>query len=62
MAISYHLKILSSVSVVNNSPSIFKNMPVLFTSARNYSASEKSFEKPICKTAGDDKGVYFSQK
>ncbi len=37
-------------------------MPVLFTLARNYSASEKLFEKSIRETAGDDKRVYFSQK
>jgi hypothetical protein len=56
LAISCHLKILLSVSVVNDSPIIFKNMPVLFTLARNYSASS------IYKTAGDDKGVLFFSK
>jgi hypothetical protein len=62
MAISYHLNILLSVSVVNDSPLILKNLPVHFTSARNYSASEKSFEKSIYETAGDDKGVLFFSK
>ncbi len=62
MAISYHSKILSSVSVVNDSPLIFKIMPVLFSLARNYSASEKSFEKSIYETAGDDEGVLFFSK
>jgi hypothetical protein len=32
-----HLKILLSIPPVNDSLSIFKNMPVLFTSAKNYS-------------------------
>jgi hypothetical protein len=45
MAISHHLKILSSVSVVNDSPLIFENMQVLFTLAKDYLASEKLFEK-----------------
>jgi hypothetical protein len=62
VAISHHLKILLSVSVVNDSPSIFKNMPVLFTLARNYSASEKLFGKSICDAAGDDDGVLFFSK
>jgi hypothetical protein len=62
MAISCHLKILSSVFVVNDSPSIFKNMPVLFTSAKHYSASEKLFEETIHETARDDVGVLFYSK
>jgi hypothetical protein len=37
-------------------------MPVLFTLARNYSASEELFEKSIRETAGDDKGVLFFPK
>jgi hypothetical protein len=35
MAISHHLKILSSTTPVNDSCLIFKNMPVLFTSTKN---------------------------
>jgi hypothetical protein len=35
MAICHHLKILSSIPAVNDSLSIFKSMPVLFTSAKN---------------------------
>jgi hypothetical protein len=62
MAISHCLKILSSVSVVNDSPSIFKNMPFLFALGRYYSASEQLFEKSIFKTAGDDHGVLFYSK
>ncbi len=62
MAISHHLKILSSISVVNDSPSIFKNMPVLFTSAKKYSASEKLYDKSIYETAGDDAIVLFYSK
>jgi hypothetical protein len=61
MAISHHLKILLSVSVVNDSPMIFKNMPVLFTMARNYSASEESFDESFFETAGDDKVLFFSK-
>jgi hypothetical protein len=37
-------------------------MPVLFTLARNNSASEKLFGKFIRKTIGDDKGVIFFSK
>jgi hypothetical protein len=62
MAISHHLKILSSVSVVNKSPSILKNMPVPFTSAKNYSASEKMFDESIYETAGDDADFFFYSK
>jgi hypothetical protein len=62
MATYPHLKILSSVSVVNDSPSIFKSMPVLFTPAKKYSASEKLFEESIYETAGDDEGVPFYSK
>jgi hypothetical protein len=40
MAICHHLKILLSISPVNDSPLIFKNMPVLFTSTKKYSASK----------------------
>jgi hypothetical protein len=62
MAISHHLKMLSSLSVVNDSPMTFKNMSVLFTLARNYSASEELFDESIHKPAGDDKGVLFFSK
>ncbi len=34
MAISHHLKMLSSISPVNDSPLVLKNMPVLFTSTK----------------------------
>jgi hypothetical protein len=40
MAISCHLKMLPSISPVNDSPLDLKNMPVLFTSMKNYSASK----------------------
>ena len=43
MPICHHLKILSSIPLVNDSPLIFKNMPVLFTSTKNYSASKSLF-------------------
>jgi hypothetical protein len=62
IAISHYLKILLSVSVVNDSPSIFKNMPVLFTLARNYEASDKLFDELIYETAGEDAGVLIYSK
>jgi hypothetical protein len=59
MAICHHLKILLSIPLVNDSLSIFKNMPVLFTSATNYSASEKLFDKTVSEIAGDDMDELF---
>jgi hypothetical protein len=61
MAISHYLKILLSVSVVNDSPSIFKSMPVLFTLANNYSASDDLFDKSIYETAGDDADILLKK-
>ncbi len=54
MAICHHLKILSSIPPVNDSPLIFKNMPVLFTSTKNYSASKTLFDNAIYVIAEDD--------
>jgi hypothetical protein len=62
MSICHHLKILSSIPAVNDSLSIFKNMPVLFTSAKIYSASETLFDKSIYETAGDDADELFYSK
>jgi hypothetical protein len=47
MAICHHLKI-------NDSPLIFKNMPVLFTSTKKYSVSKSLFHEAIYEIAKDD--------
>ncbi len=62
MAICHQLKLLSSIPADNDSLSIFKNMPVLFTSAKKYSASKTLFDESIYKTAGDDADVLFYSK
>jgi hypothetical protein len=62
MAISHHLKILSSILLVNDSYLIFKNMPVLFTSTKNYSASKTLLEDAIYEIAGDDADELFHSK
>jgi hypothetical protein len=54
MAICHHLKLLSSISSVNDSSLIFKNLPVLFTSTKNYSASKRLFDKAIYEIAEDE--------
>jgi hypothetical protein len=62
MAICHHLKILSSISPVDESPLFLKNMPILFTSIKNYSASKRSFDNAIYKTAGDKADELFHSK
>ncbi len=62
MAICHHLKILSSIPPVNDSPLIFKNMPVLFTFTKNYSASKTLFDNAIYEIAGDDGDELFHSK
>jgi hypothetical protein len=62
MAICHNLKILSSIPPVNDSPSIFKNMPVLFTSTKNYSESKTLFEIDICEIAENDSDGPFHSK
>ncbi len=62
MAISHHLKMLSSISPVNDSPLVLKNMPVLFTSMKNYSASKSLFDDAIYDIAEDNAENYFTQK
>ncbi len=61
MAISHHLKMLSSISPVNDSPLILKNMPVLFTSTKNYSASKTLFDNAIYEISEDDADGLFHQ-
>jgi hypothetical protein len=62
MAVCHHLKMLSSISPVNESPLFLKNMPVFFTSIKNYSASKHSFDNAIYKTAGDKADELFHSK
>jgi hypothetical protein len=62
MAICHHLKLLSSILSVNDSCLIFKNMPVLFTSTNNYSASKSLFDKAIYEMAEDDADKLFHSK
>ncbi len=62
MAIHHHLKILSSIPLVNDSPLIFKNMPVYFTSTKNYSASKSLFHEAIYEIAKDDADELFHSK
>jgi hypothetical protein len=62
MAISHHLKILSSIPPVNDSCLIFKNMPVLFTSTQNYSASKTLLDETIYEIAEDEADELFHSK
>jgi hypothetical protein len=62
MAICHHLKLLSSIPLVKDSPLIFKNMPVLFTSMKNYSASKSLFREAIYEIAKDDVDELFYSK
>ena len=62
MAISHHLKILSSIPSVNDSSLIFKNMPVLFTSTKNYSASKTLFDDAVHEIAEDNADELFHSK
>jgi hypothetical protein len=62
MTICHHLKMLSLISPVNDSPLFLKNMPVLFTSIKNCSASKRSFDNAIYKTAGDKADELFHSK
>jgi hypothetical protein len=62
MAIRLHLKILSSIPPVNDSPLIFKNMPASFTSTKNCSASKTLFDNAIYEIAEDDANELFHSK
>jgi hypothetical protein len=62
MAISYHLKMLSSISPVNDSPLVLKNMLVLFTSMKNYLTSKSLFDNAIYEIAEDDAEELFHSK
>ncbi len=56
------MKILSSIPPVNDSCLIFKNMPVLFTSTKNYSASKTLFDEAIYEIAEDEADELFHSK
>jgi hypothetical protein len=62
MAICHHLKMLSSISFVNDSRLLLKNVPVLFTSTKKYSASKCLFDNAIYKIAEDVMDKLFTQK
>ncbi len=62
MAISHHLKMLSSISPVIDSPLVLKNMPVLFTSMKSYSTSKTLFDNAIYEIAEDDAEELFHTK
>jgi hypothetical protein len=62
MAISHHLKILSSIPSVKDSCLIFKNIPVFFTSTKKYSASKTLFDNTIHEIAEDDADELFHSK
>jgi hypothetical protein len=62
MAIRHHLKMLSSIPLVNESPLLLKNMPVLFTSIKIYSASKSLFDNAIYKIAGNNPDELFHSK
>jgi hypothetical protein len=62
MAISHHLKTLSSIPSDNDSCLIFNNMAVLFTSTKKYSASKILFDNAIYEIAEDDADELFHSK
>ena len=51
-----------SIPPVNDSPLIFKNMPVLFMSKKNCSASKTLFDDAIYEIAEDDADELFHSK
>ncbi len=62
MAIFHPLKMLSSISPVNDSPLVLNYMPVLFASTKNYSSSKTLFEDAIYEIAKDDTDELFHSK
>ncbi len=62
MAFCHYLKILSSIPLVNDSPLIFKNMPVLFTSTKKNHQKvcfTKLFMKQAKRGFAKEASVYF---
>jgi hypothetical protein len=49
MAICHHLKMLPSVTLVNEPTSLFRKLPVLFTSKENYFESNVRLTKLFIK-------------
>jgi hypothetical protein len=62
MEILHHLKILSSVPVDLESDSIFKSVPIHFTSCANYSRSDEPFSDSTKEMTGDDEHIFLSGK
>ena len=62
IAICYHLKMLPSSLIVNEPTSLFRKLPVLFTSKENYFESKRAFDKAIYKIAGDKANELFHSK
>jgi hypothetical protein len=57
-----YLSSFENVVIDPSSPLIFKNMPVLFTSTRKYSASKTLFDNAIYERAGDNADELFHSK
>ncbi len=55
----WELVAVADISPVNDSPLVLKNMPVLFTSMKNYSASKSLFDDAIYEVAEDDAEELF---
>ena len=53
---------LPSSSIVNEPTSLFRKLPVLFTSKENYFESKCAFDKAIYKIAGDEANALFHSK
>ena len=53
---------LSSISPVNDSLLVLKNMPVLFISTKKYTASKTLFDNAIYEIAEDDADELFHSK
>jgi hypothetical protein len=62
MAICHHLKILSSISPVNDSPLILKNMPVFFTSTKKNPESKTSFDNAMYEITKNDVDELFHSR
>ncbi len=62
MAVCRHLKILTSIPPVNDSLSIFKNMPVLITDTKKYLASKTLFDGIIYEIVREDADELFHSK
>ena len=59
IAICHHLKMLPSSLIVNEPTSLFRKLPVLFTSKENYFESKRVFDEAIYKIAGHKANEYL---